>query len=289
MIIKVYRWYGGKIRVANDISLLMPEHRAYYEPFMGSASVMLNHPRSELEVINDLDAELSFFMKTLADREKGKELTEKLCRLWYGREWFEEALRHKKERYRGLSDIGKACMIYVLISQSFNATRKSFSKSAYKDTNAYRADIMFNIPKAYERLQGVHVLNMNGIDMLRKISEHKNAFAFCDPPYRRELRGEGAGDVYGCELPHREQVRMLKTMRVAKCKIMLCGYRSKRGTDLYDTYLLPYGWHCYKLADLVKSCQSTKKKDIGQEFIWVNYELPPSAKYVISLKEYGSI
>lgn len=83
---------------------------------------------------------------------------------------------------------------------------------------------------------------------------------------------------------------MLKTMRSARCKIMLCGYKTEKGVDLYDKYLLPYGWKCYKLADIVKACQVTKaKKDIAQEFIWVNYELPTSAKYVISLKEYNSL
>lgn len=70
---------------------------------------------------------------------------------------------------------------------------------------------------------------------------------------------------------------------------MLCGYKTETGTDLYDAYLLPYGWHCYKLADIVKACQTTKQKDIAQEFIWVNYELPEMAKYVISMKEYQSI
>ncbi len=290
MIIKAYRWYGGKIRMVHTINFLIPEHKAYYEPFMGSAALLLNHPRSELEVINDLDRDLVHFMKTLADREKGKVLVDRLCQLWYGKSEFAEALESKKRNFKGLDEIDKAVMVFTLITQSFNATRKDFSAKAYKDTNAYREDIRFHIPKVYERLENVRVKNMNGIDLLDKISDNPNAFAFVDPPYRHALRGVGADKAYACELPHSEQIRLLKTIREAKCKIMLCGYKVASGIDLYDRYLLPYGWKCYKLADVVKSCQASKAhRDIAEEFIWVNYELPDSAKYVISMKEYSSL
>lgn len=274
------------MRLVHILNLLLPEHKAYYEPFMGSAALLLNHPRSKLEVINDLDSDLTFFMKTLADREKGEELVQRLSKLWYGKVFFDEALEASKKHYRDMDDIEKAVMIYTLITQSFNCTRRTFSHTAFNDTSAYRADICFHIPKVRERLQGVHILNMNGIDVLDKITDNTNAFAFVDPPYRKELRGVGADRAYACELPHCEQIRLLKTIRHAKCKIMLCGYKSENGADLYDTYLLPHGWKCYKLADITKACQYTKKhRDLGHEYIWVNYELPYEARYVINMKE----
>lgn len=290
MIIKAYRWYGGKIRMVNIINFLIPEHTAYYEPFMGSAAVLLNHPHSQLEIINDLDSDLVHFMKILSDREKGKVLVERLCRLWYGKTEFQKALECKKRNFRGMDEIDKAVEIFTLITQSFNATRQSFANKAYKDTNAYRTDIQFHIPKVYERLENVRIKNMNGIDLLGKIAGNPNAFAFVDPPYRHELRGVDANRAYACELPHREQIRLLKTVRGAECKIMLCGYKCENAIDLYDCYLLPYGWRCYKLADMVKACQVSKvHKDMGQEFIWVNYKLPENAKFVISMKEYNSL
>lgn len=288
MTLKAYGWYGGKIRVVHELNFLIPKHDAYYEPFMGSASLLLNHPRSSLEVINDLDPELVHFMRTLADKEKGAILVERLCSLWYGRYVFEEALACKRKKYTGLDSIEKAAMVYILITQSYNCTRKAFAKGRFEDTQAYRNDIYFHIPKVHERLKDVRILNMDGIDLLSKISGNPNAFAFTDPPYRKELRGRGADKAYACELPHHEQIRLLKTIRNAKCKIILCGYRSENGADLYDNYLMPYGWKCYKLKELLKACQNSKKKDMGHEFIWVNYELPEHAKFVISMKEYGT-
>ena len=290
MLIRPYRWYGGKIRMAHTISFLIPKHTAYYEPFMGSAAVLLNHPISKLEVINDLDQDLVHFMTTLADKKKGKLLIEKLNEIWYDRWVFDEAKLHKRNNFNGLNEIDKAVQIYVLITQSFNCTRKAFSKTAYKDTYAYRRDIQFYLTKVHERLKNVRIRNMNGIDLLGKIAENSNAFAFVDPPYRKELRAVGADKAYECELPHNEQIRLLETIQNAKCNIMLCGYRSKSGIDLYDKYLLPYGWKCYKLAEVVKLCQRQKgHRDMAEEFIWVNYELPYHAKFVISMKEYSSL
>lgn len=76
---------------------------------------------------------------------------------------------------------------------------------------------------------------------------------------------------------------MLETIRDATCKIMLCGYAG--GDHLYDKYLFQCGqnWRRYKLADLVHSCSNQSKKGVGEEFIWVNYELPESAGYYIDL------
>lgn len=285
---KAFRWYGGKNRMTHEINFLIPEHTAYYEPFMGSAAVLLNHPRSELEVINDLDSDIYHFMKTLANRGKGKLLIERLWKSWYGKSSFAEALDHRRNDYEGLDDIEKAAMIYISITQSFNCTRKVFSNGGFRNTSDYRDDIQFNLPQVYERLRGVRVRNMNGIDLLAKIAGHKTAFAFVDPPYRAELRGRNADKVYACELSTENQIRLLKTIQDAKCKIMLCGYRTENGIDLYDRYLLPYGYKCYKLMDIIKACQNTKSKDTGHEFIWVNYSLPETARYVISLNEYGT-
>ena len=37
--------------------------------------------------------------------------------------------------------------------------------------------------------------------------------------------------------------------------------------------------------DVPKSCQTKKDRDMAEEFIWVNYELPHCARYKITLEE----
>lgn len=85
-------------------------------------------------------------------------------------------------------------------------------------------------------------------------------------------------------MPMKKQIELLETIKDSKNKIILCGYRENRGEDVYDKYLLPYGWRHYKIAELVKSCQFKEVKDIGEEWVWVNYTLPEFAKYTIELE-----
>ena len=105
-----------------------------------------------------------------------------------------------------------------------------------------------------------------------------------DPPYVHSLRGNTS--IYQCEMPLPLQKKMLAVIKKAQCKIMLCGYANPKAKNLYDLELFPFGWKRYKLADLVQSCQCKKgeTKDVGEEFIWVNYELPPIARFYISMK-----
>ena len=289
MTIRAYRWYGGKLRVVRELKSCIPEHEAYYEPFMGSAALLLNHPRSSVEVLNDKDEDLVCLMKTLADREKGKELVERLCHLCYGREIYQEAEQCRKNGYKGMKEVERAEKVYILITQSFNATRKGFGRSTYPDTWFYRKDILFHLPNVYDRMKGVQVLHGDGIDLIAQIAENPKAFVMADPPYRASLRGKGADNVYACELPDNEQERLLETVKNCQCKVLLCGYKEQGKEDFYDSHLLKHGWKCYKLKDLVKACQVKEKKDVGQEYIWVNYQLPDLAKYSISMKEERSL
>ena len=175
------------------------------------------------------------------------------------------------------------------MTQSFYCAKKSFSDKAFKDTRAYQEDINFYLPKVQKRLQGVTIKNMDGIELLKELIEDENVFAFVDPLYRPSLRGKGARKIYGCEMPEEDHVRLLETIQTAKCKIALCGYRSSEGVDLYDEYLLPHGWKCYLLKKVGNTGKAKTGKTMVDEYIWVNYELPVFASFVMRLDEYSSL
>ena len=269
----------------DELVSIIPEHTTYVEPFMGSASLLLNHARSEVEIINDMDSELVHFMRTLANKIKTIALFSKLERTEFSKEVFEKALEHHKNKCLGMKPTERAVNFYTLVTQSFQNGRKSFSAKAYKDTRDYQEDINFYLPKVQERLQGVTIKEMDGIELLQELVEDENVFAFVDPPYRPSLRGKSARNIYGHEMSEEDHRRLLETIQTAKCKIALCGYRSPEGMDLYDEYLIPHGWKCY----LLKRVGNTGKKTMVNEYIWVNYELPLFASFVMSMKEYNSL
>jgi len=52
-------YIGGKNRLATKIISMLPEHTAYVEAFAGGAQVLFHKPPSEVEVLNDLDFDMS--------------------------------------------------------------------------------------------------------------------------------------------------------------------------------------------------------------------------------------
>lgn len=286
---KFFRWYGGKIRMLEKLEALIPEHQIYMEPFIGSGALALNHIKSPVEIINDLDGDIANLFRVMSDREKGNELIERLSHVAYDRTVFDAAREEQKNNFKGYNSIEKAVLTYIMISQSFNAARSSFSKGGYASTELYHQDMLDNLPRVYERLEHVKIFNVDALDLLECYVDNEKVFAFLDPPYRHDLRGKNANKIYKCELSEIQQIRLLKIIRNAKAKILLCGYKAEKGIDLYDAYLLPYGWKCYKLMDVPKSAQNKATRDIATEYVWCNYELPIWSGYYISLKEYSTL
>lgn len=287
--IRFFRWYGGKYRVTDIILACVPAYiTAWYEACMGSAAVTLNSPRRAIEVVSDLDEELVHLFSLMAERVDGANLLDRLLNLEYSESEFIRAQRAKANSYRGTDQFRKAEMIFILITQSFNATRQSFRRNGmsqrdYTDLNAR------NLPLVYERLQGVHVKQMDCVDVVERIRDNPTAFVFLDVPYRWELRAEGARSIYGMEMDEAHHLRLLETCKGAKCCIMLCGYRQTDGHDLYDR-VLGVGqpgspWQQYTLAELAKTCQTKEVRDVAIETVWVNYPLPSYASYYINTRE----
>ena len=128
MPIRFFRWYGGKNRMLDKLIPLIPEHKIYLEPFVGSGALALNHIRSSVEVINDLDRDISNLYRVMADRGKGKELITRLLKVPYDRKIFNALRNEHKNHFMGYGGIERAVMTYIVISQSFNAARSSYSK-----------------------------------------------------------------------------------------------------------------------------------------------------------------
>lgn len=266
----LFEYYGGKNRISDKLNDLMPESKIYIEPFVGSGATLLNRARSGMEIINDFDSAISNFYKVLADGETGKELLEKIYRLPYDEKLFDMAHEHQGNNFYKVSDFDKALLTFVLVTQSYNSARRQFSRGDCQ-TGSYQRKIRSNLPKVYERLQGVQVQNRNALDIITDMKDNPDVQMYLDPPYLHSLRGEGADKAYFKEMEYIDHVRMLETIRDAKCRILLSGYHAGKN-DLYDAYLLPHGWKSQELTKVIKSSQRQKERDIASEWVWLNYD-----------------
>lgn len=262
-------YYGGKCELASRLNRLMPPSPAYLELFVGGGSVLWNRKPSKVEVLNDYDPAIANLYRVLADREMGKKLVEVLGQLPYDEHLFKAALTYQKDNFVGMDAFDYAVKTYVLLSQSRNGARRGFSRRKVDNEN-YQRKQKKNLLEIYERLESVYVLNMDAMDILQQVVDIPDIQIYLDCPYLHSLRGKNANKVYFKEMDYMDHVRMLKIIRGAKSRILLSGYHADKD-DLYDTYLLPYGWRSMELAQVVKRCQNKDKKDTAIEWVWMNY------------------
>lgn len=292
----VLKYIGAKRRMADILAALIPSGcTTYVEPYCGSAALALNSRKFERKVLNDWNPHMANFWRVASSPKLVPLLLEQLKATTYSRALFEEAKARREEYGANRNDLVEwAVDTYVINWQSFNALGDSWR---YLDPSSYLNHINNNymgLPMVLRALckQNIEVYNKDAIDLLIDggYLEDEKAFIFLDPPYLEGLRSDGK--LYQTDMPAVEDhIDLLNTIKKAKAKIIISGYWSGRddGTDLYDYYLLPHGWHRHLLGEYAKSCESgTDEKSKGDEWVWCNYDLSKETRYsLICLASYN--
>lgn len=241
--------------MANWIIEHFPKHRIYVEPFGGSAGVLLNKRRSNIEVYNDLNDDVVDFFKILRS-ERCDELIKVMALTPYSR-------TELKRCSSGSADpIEKARRFLArsFMSISTDGDPKSGFRSAVKfpsmamDWRNY--SVRMEVVK--ERLQGVIIENRDALTVMRTY-DTKETLHYVDPPYMPSTRSK-AGRKYKYELTIDQHEELLHFLTELKGKVMVSGYEH----SLYDSKLSD--WHRFAKGELT----NTKKKRI--EVIWCNYQ-----------------
>lgn len=298
--IHILDYIGSKARMAIELASLIPKScTVYAEPFAGSAALALNSRDFEEVLINDYNAHIANFWSVALNPETRDVLSEEIQKTEYSKTLFEEA-KARKERFGAnrTDKIAWAVDTFLLNQQSFNGDSRSWTN---RDRERYRSKLkkipfMFNLLKT----QKYRVYNMDAIEFMEQenLLENENAFIFLDPPYLEGLRSDAK--LYEVDMPDvRDHIKLLKKIRNSRANIILSGYWSGRddGTDLYDYYLLPCGWHRHLLGAYTKGCEFGGSSTVGNtvgtaksqglEYLWTNYDLMKEApEAVCRLKSY---
>lgn len=157
---------------------MIPKHHCYCEPFSGGLAVLLAKPRSEIEVINDLNGELITFYRCV--RFHADVLLTEL----------EFVLNSRKEFYDfrdqpGLTDIQRAARWFFRNKNCFGgANMDSFSTSPIINTGATgsRSNRMEAIRALSVRLDRVCIEHLDW-DHCMDLYDRSETFFFVDPPY----------------------------------------------------------------------------------------------------------
>ena len=182
----VFKYPGAKTQMANWIIDKFPAHRTYVEVFGGSAAVLANKDKSQVEIYNDADGDLVHFFETL--RDNGKELREWLSQTPHSRELHDKYATEYYDGYRPDDDIERAGRFFYLRETQF--AQKYTKKSGYsyqKKRNGARAlhTKVDRLTEWQERFRHVQIEQLDCVDLIDRYDSPKTFF-YCDPPYMDE-------------------------------------------------------------------------------------------------------
>lgn len=184
--LSAFPYVGGKTRLAGWITGYLPEHTVYVEPFGGSAAVLLNKPRSNIEVYNDLDRDVVQFFEIV--REKPDQLEEWVRRTPYSEELHEQWVQEFYSGYRPDDPIERAGRFLFLRYTQFSAKygkvsgfKRDTARTRVGESSTWKK-VPDRVDEVCERLQGVSIQNNDFADVIDHYDGEDTVF-YCDPPY----------------------------------------------------------------------------------------------------------
>lgn len=228
-----FSYYGSKGYTAHRIASILGPHRAYVEPFAGSAAVLLAKDPARYEVLNDLDGDVINFFRVL--RDNADDLLSRLRLTPYGREEYFTA----RDAAPTTDPVERARRFYATASASFSGARTGGYSAGHPTKGSKPATFVRRVdeflPVISERLRRVEIENTDARTVLARWS-HPDAVAYLDPPYLGDTR-TGAGQ-YVVDAPAEEfHASLLDSVDAFQGRVILSGYASA----LYDSHLTPAG------------------------------------------------
>lgn len=231
------RYYGGKWRLADWVTLHFPPHRIYVEPYGGAASVLIRKRRTHGEVYNDLDGEVVNVFRVLRDPELASSLAASLRLTPYSRaEW--------RTAYEPTDDPVERARRAICRSQmgfgsdSINPDRRTGFRSNANRSGTNPATDWARWPEQVmllvERFRGVIIEQKEALEV---IADHDGpeTLHYVDPPYEQSTRNFRPNN-YAHDMDEERHRRLASTLKVLRGHVVLSGYRCPLYDELYGEW-----------------------------------------------------
>lgn len=260
---------GAKRQLAAKIVETLGEHQCYFEPFCGSASILLSKPKCRMEVVNDLNQQLIALARTIQDDELAPRLMEKLVRTLF----CEEIYQHSCQILEGEANLDQLDLAYHYFVVSwmgrngFTGTDcelttgfcKRYTSGGGDPATRFR-NVTSNIPKWWERLRNVTILSECGIKLIGRAEDKQGSVMYVDPPYfEKTFR-------YKHDFKEEDHVGLATALRrFRKTRVVLSYYLHPLLKELY----LDHGWAIIH-QDVQKNLSATRGPVKAPEVLLVN-------------------
>ena len=255
----IIQYIGSKEKITPWIMKHVPEHKIFVDVFGGSGAVILNKPKSKIEIYNDIDGNLVNLFEVIRTRKE--EFKEQLRYLLYSRELF----NRWRNNIEG-DELERAVRFFLVMNARFSGDRDGgFSTSRSKNEAEKFRSRCDRIDEVAERFKDVIIENLHYQDVIKKYDSEDTVF-YCDPPYFFE----DIDNVYYSERWNIDEHKYFAyIVNNVKGKVLISYYNFKYIEKWYK------GWYIDKLK-VTKSSQNSLytdgKKDEVYEILLMNYD-----------------
>ena len=267
MVNSPFKWVGGKSRLRKQIISLLPKHTCYVEPFAGAAWVLFGKPPSDVEILNDIDQELTTLFRVV--KEKPEELVMSF-------EW-ELVSRAEFERLASLdpttlTDMQRAHRFYYLIMAGWGGELKypRFQTSITDGGHGNRLigalkTLRERLAPVHERLKTVIIENLDWRECIDRY-DRSNSVMYIDPPYPEN----GCNYAYNMR-DWKDHQELAERLHRTQCKWILSSYDIQQIRQLYpENYVV-----AVQSASGMKAKKEGRERVMNKEVLITNY-LPDS-------------
>ncbi|HVT16382.1 MAG TPA: DNA adenine methylase [Thermoanaerobaculia bacterium] len=235
------RYFGGKTSLAPWIVSHLPPHRCYTEAYGGGAAVLLQKPRSPIEVYNDLDSAVVGLFRVLRDPAAAARLVDLVALTPYSRQEFLAA-------YEPADDPVEAARRLLVRSHMGHGGEAACGRKTGFRRLSHRRHLRgthpaldwarFPQPLAHfaDRLRAVVVEHADAAEVLSRY-DSADTVHYLDPPYPKASRRTPCDHLYAHDLDDADHVALADLLHTLRGPVLISGYAS----PLYDR--LYAGWH----------------------------------------------
>lgn len=229
------RWLGGKRYLRKELVKMMPTHKNYIEVFAGALWVLLEKEPSKLEIFNDIHGDLINFYRVIQDKDKYKELINKIYFTPSSRELFDE---YDKNLFLGdyKDDVERAFYFYYILKLTFggNIHRKKRTFAIHKDGRKLinRDKFIDEFIQLHERLKHCYIESKDYKYILERYDSKESLF-FCDPPYLGSTE-----DLYSKGFDENEYVKLKNILSNLQGSFILTTKKSDFTVDLFKDFYI---------------------------------------------------
>jgi DNA adenine methylase len=203
-------YIGGKNRLAATIVTLIPPHLTYVEPFAGGAQVFFRKTPSKVEILNDLNNDVTTFFRVCQLHHP--ELIRYLTFTVPSRTWFDILSRTDPST---LTDIQRAARFLYLQKNAFasRVARRNFAVNVVQPKH-YRPDrLAAIIEEAAVRLRNAQI-ECAPYEQILTRCDRPQTFFYLDPPYFGR-------DLYAYNFTEEQFDELALRLRSLKAKFLL--------------------------------------------------------------------